>query len=480
MLVGAQQIITGVSGLHLDPSYMIRSQKKEVHGYIMVAYQTRSSAEDHPSQRFFDVLLFHGSDIIDSARMNQDLRFHIHHDDVFRTFEGQGSNDETTISLFQLSPDLLQLFRSTIYFEPSLKTQLKGLPKKQLHRLLRDTSCRRGIIECSDLTSEAPQISLLPVSTPEDLTQYHPPFRNGRLLLYDTERNQQLVNDRFSSMSGPITGIALDDLEPGRPRLEIFDSSKTARPIPEEPFLDENEAQELIDTINKILNAPSDLQPREPANAPILITQTPIRSDSPEQEHEEADEQTPREPQRKQKRTPRKKAVSRKPKDIPANLPPTSPEPLPQNQPAPSPESGPGDSAPESIPQTPPTSVAETPPPVDDTTYIRLFERLFRSFRQQLFDSYGDKTESVIAESESRVRFLTPEFDLRSLDAETAIVVLDLVQSIIDLAPFFRRGKLKEAAVTLIADLYNKQYELLEQRRAIERVEQFYYKLKRQ
>ena len=42
-----------------------------------------------------------------------------------------------------------------------------------------------------------------------------------------------------------------------------------------------------------------------------------------------------------------------------------------------------------------------------------------------------------------------------------------------------KRSRLRQAALTLVADLYNKQYEILEKNHAIDRVEQFYYKLKK-
>jgi len=478
MLVGATQIIGGVSGLHLDPSYVIRSQKEELSGYILVVYHPKSAPEDAEAQRFLDILLFHGSEIIDSTRMNQDLRFHIHHDDVFRTFNDQGRNETTMVSLWQATLDLLQLFRSTIYFEPSIKTQLRGLSKKHLSKLLNQSSCSRGIIECNDLASNNPSISLSPIASADELARYQPPFRNGRLLLYDTVRNRQLVNDRFSSISAPITGVPSHELDTARPRLEILDSTRHKDQSADEPILDEREAQDLIDTINRILNSPADThQPNDSTGTPIIITQSPAEDSLPRQTRETSDAQTQKETATPPKRTPRKKSLARKPEDPP---PVDSPETPARQKVDPPPPSDQEESAPQCSSQAPPASTVDTPAPVDDASYIRLFERLFRSFRQQLFDSYGDKTESVISDSESRVRFLSPEFDLRSLDVDTAIAVLDLIESIIDTAPFFKRGKLKEAAVTLVADLYNKQYEVLEQRRAIERVEQFYYKLKRQ
>jgi hypothetical protein len=119
----------------------------------------------------------------------------------------------------------------------------------------------------------------------------------------------------------------------------------------------------------------------------------------------------------------------------------------------------------------------ETQQPISD--YVRIFERLFRSFRQQVFDCFGDKCEEVITKAEKKIRFLSPEFDCHNLSETTVLTMLDVIESIIQEASMFKRSKLRQAALTLISDLYNKQYELLEQHRAIDKVEQIYYRLKK-
>jgi hypothetical protein len=115
----------------------------------------------------------------------------------------------------------------------------------------------------------------------------------------------------------------------------------------------------------------------------------------------------------------------------------------------------------------------------EPSEYTKLLERLFRSFRQQVFDSFGEKSEVVIAAAERKIRFLAPEFDLHSLNENTAIHVLDLIETIAGGASFMKRSRLRQAALTLVADIYNKQYELFEQHRVIDKVEQFYYRLKK-
>jgi hypothetical protein len=120
-----------------------------------------------------------------------------------------------------------------------------------------------------------------------------------------------------------------------------------------------------------------------------------------------------------------------------------------------------------------------TPSNAESSEFIRLFERLFRSFRQQAYEVFGNKCDAVIAEAERKIRFLNPEFDLHALNETTAALVLDIIEITAAAASFMKRTRLRQAALTLVADLYNKQYEMLEKSHAIDRVEQFYYKLKK-
>lgn len=115
----------------------------------------------------------------------------------------------------------------------------------------------------------------------------------------------------------------------------------------------------------------------------------------------------------------------------------------------------------------------------DETEIVRLFNRLFRSFRQQAFESIGARSETIIEQCEHRAQLLNPEFSTGSLDPATAPLVLGLMEDVIKEAPFLKRAKLRNAALTLITDLYDKQYELLETHNAIDKLEQLYYRLRK-
>ncbi|HTK80899.1 MAG TPA: hypothetical protein VL633_01265 [Bacteroidota bacterium] len=111
--------------------------------------------------------------------------------------------------------------------------------------------------------------------------------------------------------------------------------------------------------------------------------------------------------------------------------------------------------------------------------FIRCFDRLFRSFRQQVFECYGERGDVRISRAVTSVQYVDPGFDPSNLTEPAVLSVLDVLESVIQSAGVFKRSRLRQTAVTLISDLYNKQYDLLEQHNAIDRVEQAYYRLKK-
>ena len=114
-----------------------------------------------------------------------------------------------------------------------------------------------------------------------------------------------------------------------------------------------------------------------------------------------------------------------------------------------------------------------------ESQYVRTFERLFRSFRHQVLEHCGNRSDDVITRAEKTVQVLCPDFDCHLLTHDTAASTLDVIQEVVREAPFMKRSKLRQAAITLISDLYNKQYSLLEEHHAIDKVEQAYYRLRK-
>ena len=107
-----------------------------------------------------------------------------------------------------------------------------------------------------------------------------------------------------------------------------------------------------------------------------------------------------------------------------------------------------------------------------------IFQRLFRSFRKKAVDCLGSRWEDALRSAAERVRFLAPEFQADALTSQTAPQMLDLILDVVASAPFLKRSRLREAALLLIADIYDRHYDLLESRGLVDRVEQAYLRLK--
>jgi hypothetical protein len=429
MLNDTTQIIGDVPGKHLDPLLVARSQAHNSLGFIMISYEQKPAIADTPIERYYDLLFFRGPEIYECARMNRDLRFQIRPELAFQTFSRMRRDDQARISLYTASDQVLSRFQSTLLYEPCLKVQIEGLSKKQIATLLRTTTCHKGIIESNQFINPTPSIDLREINSLDDVLQYQPPFKRGRILVYDIEKNKELIEERHASQSKRSTFSASDirdahdDQSTGSNRTAIQFSNTSEDSVTEEVIspVDEQESEEFTSFIKQILNSPSSTETKTCLCPPLK------RRDS--------------EPKSRETKPTRRLTRPHSEK--------TSPEPQPKNQ---KPES---------------------------SEYIKLMERIFRSFHQQLLNSFGDKCDAVISDAVSKVRLLTPDFDLQRLDERTAVMTLDTIEHIAANAPFLKRSRLRQAALTLVADLYNKQYDLLEIHRVIDEVEQCYYRLKK-
>jgi hypothetical protein len=422
MLNDTTLIIENVPGKHLDPQLLLRSQTNDSLGFIMISYEHIPTSSDRPIDHYYDLLFFRGPQIYDCARMNQDLRFQIRSEVVFQTFASLKQEPHTQISLYTASDQVLSLFQSTLLYEPCLKVQTEGLTKKQVATLLKGTGCHRGIIECNQFIDPTPSIDLGEINSLDDIISFQPRFKHGRILVYDIEKNKELIDERRASQSKPSTQSAtniqnaLDDKSNESSRSVIQFSKTSEHSVIDEEFspVDEQEAEVFSSYIKQILNSPSLAQTNTSPYPPLQRRETRHSRRSPKPQLEKP-----------------------------------SPKPQPKNhQPEPS-------------------------------EYTKLLERVFRSFRQQVLDSFGDKCDAVIANAEQKIQLLGPDFNLRSLNDGNAVLTLDLIEKIAAEAPFLKRSRLRQAALTLVADLYNKQYELLEKHGVIDKVEQCYYRLKK-
>jgi hypothetical protein len=468
MINGATKIIEGVPGKHLDPLLLAQSQSHDSTGFIMLAYDKRLETSLSQSSRFYDLLFFRGPEIFESARMNQDLRFRLDVETALQTFRLQALEDNTRIYLFTAPEQVISRFRLTLQYEPCLKIQVDALSKKQIARLLKAANCHRGIIEMNDFTKAIPLLDHQEVFTPEDIDRYQPKFKQGRLLLYDIERNEHLLHGRLNpspSESDTLLNENTNNNVPTPPDsdqaiVQIVNSSSQLTSNHLDPVIDEKQADEFADFIRQILNSPEPASPNgekdEKKSQPASVITSKEKPSKARHDHAVVAKKNPARPGKKIE--PIKARTNHSDPSLDEHRAPQIEKPRSTSEPVP---------------------VADAMSAQSNSDFVRLFERLFRSFRQQAFDCLGDRCEATIAEAERRVRFLTPEFDLQSIHEDTAPAMLELIETITNEVSFLKRPRLRQAALTLVADLYNKQYELLERHRAIDKVEQFYYRLKK-
>jgi hypothetical protein len=431
MINGATEIIAGVPGKHLDPLLLAQSQTTDSINLMVIAYEIPNPLV---KERFFDLLFLRGSNIFDCARMNQDLRFRLQVEKVITTFKSRSGDEGTRIHLYKSLQDSMEQFRSTLYYEPCLKIQLESLTKKSVQKLLSNSTCRHGIIECNDFSQNIPTIALQEIRSSQELISYIPATMKGRLLLYDIDKNNELIQERYDSAPNELP---LQISRPPAQQQTLILKKDGFDGIQNQQSEMLNEANQITELIKQILNTPESKQD-SPGTLELEFPEMVIKTS--DQNRIDVEANTPPQEQlpfkRHSRRTIKKQADEPKEK--------------------------------------------KTEEKKEQQSEIStLFERIFRSFRRVVYECLGEKGETIIAQAESQVRLLHPDFSLSALTEQNAIVILDVIESVIKNVPLLKRSRVRNAVVILVADAYNKQYDLLERTKALDRFEQFYYELKR-
>ena len=411
MINGAEEIISGVPGKHLDPLLLAQSQTTDSINLMVIAYDIK--------ERFFDLLFLRGSKIYDCARMNQDIRFRLQVEKIISMFKSRSIDEGTCIHFYKASQDQIEQFRSTFYYEPCLKIQLESLTKKNIQKLLSGSTCRNGIIECNDFSQSIPKIDLTTIHSNQEILSFVPSSMKGRLLLYDIDKNNELIQERYDTS---VNELPLSSSSKPKETFIIKRSGEDGEQNQQSAML--NEANQFSELIKQILEKP---QEKQNDNLELDFPAVVIKSVNEPKETEE--QPLPKRPVRR---------VVRK----------QSEEPVEAKK----------DSQPE---------------------IVVLFERIFRSFRRVVYECLGEKGETLVAQAESQARLLHSDFSLSALTETNAIVILDVVETVTKNVPLLKRSRVRNAVTILVADAYNKQYELLEKAKVLDRFEQFYYELKR-
>ena len=431
MINGAVEIIAGVPGKHLDPLLLAQSQTTDSINLMVIAYEIPNPIV---KEKFFDLLFLRGSNIFDCARMNQDLRFRLQVEKVITTFKSRSSDEGTRIHFYKASQEQVEQFRSTFYYEPCLKIQLESLTRKSVQKLLSNSTCRHGIIECNDFAQAIPKIDLHEIRSLQELISYVPASMKGRLLLYDIDKNNELIQERYNSNANELP---LQISKPSVQQQTLILKKEGADKIQSRQTEMINEANEFAELVKQMLNTPEQKQDT-PSTLELEFPEMVIKSSDQNRSDVEANdkhqEQLPF--KRHSRRTIKKQTDEPKGKKIEEKKEAQS-------------------------------------------EIITLFERIFRSFRRVVYECLGEKSETIIAQAESQARLLHPDFSLSALTEANSIVILDVIESVIKNVPLLKRSRVRNAVVILVADAYNKQYDLLERTKALDRFEQFYYELKR-
>ncbi|HUI64989.1 MAG TPA: hypothetical protein VL126_09100 [Bacteroidota bacterium] len=121
---------------------------------------------------------------------------------------------------------------------------------------------------------------------------------------------------------------------------------------------------------------------------------------------------------------------------------------------------------------------APAEPQPDGEEFIKLFARIFMAFRESVPDRLQGRLRAALTEVTGGIAELHPGFDPQNLTADSAPLVLDLMESLIDRLSYFRRKPLRAFVLRMVADLYNSSYEILARHGAAEKVERFYARLR--
>jgi hypothetical protein len=416
LLRGAMQILGEISALHLNPFRVAESQRTETAGYIVVSYTFDART------RSSDVLFLRGSHIHQCVALDNDHRETITLDSARAHFAEDPHPDTTRVYLFKAPEDLIDMFLHTVSSHPCLKIKVDSLTRRQVQALLRSTTASQVLAERNDFSRRLPSLEFKVIDPQSHDLEFEIGFRTGGFLVYNTI---------FTTTTGSIAKLGKAALPP-------------VEPLPDSLVL-KPDAVQLVDDFAQFLEGFQ-------ADMPVGSSRKPLKMQSA-------------------KGTVRGVRLSGSRKAMPRD---TSTRSLP-------PPINPPEFTPAQEPQSP--SQGSHFSPINqlsqDADFVNLFDRLLRSFRQQSCEHLGRKTEDAFTQAERHVSQLNPGFSLASLDAANAQIVLDLIEYLIERAPILKRNRLRQAASVLIANIYDKHYDILERNKAIDRLEQSYYRLKR-
>jgi hypothetical protein len=445
MLNGATQIIAGVSTTILDPFRLVEAVTRGTSVILVIAAAPSGGDLSRGGERHSFALLSDGPSIVECLSFTEAGRSRVRVEAVREAVARSLETSKMGITVFLVPDLLLEQYRRVLDLNPCLKVQIDRLSQEELSRMLASTECRTGILERYQYHDGMPCVDLKEYTAGDPVPES---FTQGRLLLYELDQSPAFLPKPSS--------LPPHNEEGGGGAPAVCVAGRSGDPFTGAPPPERELDNAAVDT-EKVMLLVQGILARAPSAA---------RSTRPGWRGS---------PRRAVLKIPRRGQTT----PPPAVVPVTQPEPITGAD-------EPSDPLPTAVPDRPgPKFNRDSEAPADSLTklaskddYTKIFDKVLRSFRRKAFESLGSRQEETFKKAEQSVRFLLPEFDPQNLSPDTASTVLDVIDAVIKDVPFLRRSKLREAALILIADLYDKHYELLEAHNAIDKLEQLYYRLK--
>lgn len=187
---GAVNILQDTPLTYIHPMHLVRSQNRNMIGFIAVTYES-----------WTDIFFIKSNAVFDVGRMTPDFRFRVDLDTALQNVAASKSGDGLAVlTLSRMPENDLKAFRRTFYLEPCLKIYLKVIDRKGLLAVREISSCSDGMIEANGFNGNDITIDIMKsdVVTPEHLNRLKK-LSYTRLLIYDEKKNAAVFKEKFQS-----------------------------------------------------------------------------------------------------------------------------------------------------------------------------------------------------------------------------------------------------------------------------------------
>jgi hypothetical protein len=235
MIKGSELVFCSVPASQLDPFLIAEGRSSGEEGYVVISYP----------EKCHDLLFLRGREIRIGAHLRREYRFPLRADAVRERYRQYRTDARTSLSFYLSSSDSIRRFLSTFYYKSFLNVELGLLAKKQRGELARRTDGEQWLVELdrfppADLSPERspppPLIQVQEVSDKEELHSLLTAMTSGRLVLYDLDRNLEMLRMKTRwTLSSPSGGT-------GQRSSSVEAESSSPGPLQEEPRVNTPEA----------------------------------------------------------------------------------------------------------------------------------------------------------------------------------------------------------------------------------------------